>query len=205
MSVLLIARHGNTFESHETPRRVGKRTDLPLTAKGIEQAHALGAYLAANNLLPTTIVTSSLQRTKQMATIAALHFKHDYQIVEDSRFDEIDYGPDENKTEDDVIARIGTQAIEAWNDHGILPHGWHADMNQIDAAWRDMATRSCAENILVITSNGIARFAPRLTGDEVQFRKQNAIKMGTGALSIFTPPQGDDKNFTCTLWNFKPS
>lgn len=200
--MLIIARHGNTFEKNETPRRVGKRTDLPLTNDGIEQAHKLGQYLKTQNFLPTLIVTSSLQRTKQTATIAAIHFDHQFNTIEDSRFDEIDYGLDENKTEDDVIARIGSQAIEAWNDHGILPNGWHADLPLIHKAWVDIAEQSRLQTILVITSNGIARFAPRLTGDEIEFRKKNPLKMATGALSIFT---SDDttKKFTCTLWNFR--
>jgi probable phosphoglycerate mutase len=57
---------------------------------------------------------------------------------------------------------------------------------------------------LVITSNGIARFAPSLTGDEVTFRKKNELKMATGALSIFTRDE-NEKNWVCTLWNFRPS
>ena len=204
MSIFLIARHGNTFEKNETPRRVGKRTDLPLTAKGLEQAHALGRYLKDQNLNPSIIVTSSLQRTKQMATIIELYLEQKPNIVEDTRFDEIDYGVDENKTEEDVLQRIGTQAMEAWNDHGILQSGWYADLDAIRAAWHDVAEQSTNSTILVITSNGIARFAPSLTGDEVAFRKKNELKMATGALSIFTRDESQ-KNWVCPLWNFRPS
>jgi probable phosphoglycerate mutase len=204
MGVLIIARHGNTFEPNEIPRRIGKRTDLPLTASGLEQAHRLGQYLKNHNLYPDMIITSTLQRTKQMATIIALYIQSDFDLIEDSRFDEIDYGVDENKTEDEVIARLGTQAIEAWNDHGILPQGWHADIDRINRSWRKLAEQSRTKTILVITSNGIARFAPLLTGDEINFRKKNTIKMVTGALSLFTPNPSSDY-FTCELWNFRPS
>ena len=31
MTTLVVIRHGNTFEADEEPRRVGARTDLPLT------------------------------------------------------------------------------------------------------------------------------------------------------------------------------
>jgi 2,3-bisphosphoglycerate-dependent phosphoglycerate mutase len=204
MSTLLIARHGNTFESYETPRRVGKRTDLPLTAKGLEQAHALGRYLQEHKIIPTQIITSSLQRTKQMATIIQLYLDTACDVIEDSRFDEIDYGIDENKTEEEVLQRIGTQALEAWNDHGILPNGWYANLDLIHGAWRDVAEQSKNSTIFVITSNGIARFAPSLTGDEVAFRKKNPLKMSTGALSIFTRDESQ-KNWICNLWNFRPS
>ena len=90
MGVLIIARHGNTFEPNEIPRRIGKRTDLPLTASGLEQAHRLGQYLKNHNLYPDMIITSTLQRTKQMATIIALYIQSDFELIEDSRFDEID-------------------------------------------------------------------------------------------------------------------
>ena len=40
--MFIVVRHGNTFEADEQPRRIGARTDLPLTAKGVEQARALG-------------------------------------------------------------------------------------------------------------------------------------------------------------------
>ena len=41
--LLLLARHGNTFDKGDKVVWVGARTDLPLTAKGREQARALGA------------------------------------------------------------------------------------------------------------------------------------------------------------------
>ncbi len=47
MTRLVIVRHGNTFEAGETPRRIGARTDLPLTAAGLEQAEALGRHFCA--------------------------------------------------------------------------------------------------------------------------------------------------------------
>jgi transcriptional regulator GlxA family with amidase domain len=44
MTTLIIARHGNTFEDGETPRRVGARTDLPLS----EIAARCGFYDASD-------------------------------------------------------------------------------------------------------------------------------------------------------------
>ena len=44
--LLLLARHGNTFNKGDKIVWVGARTDLPLTAKGREQALALGQALA---------------------------------------------------------------------------------------------------------------------------------------------------------------
>ena len=43
--LLLLARHGNTFEKGDKVVWVGARTDIPLTAKGRDQAAALAAGL----------------------------------------------------------------------------------------------------------------------------------------------------------------
>ena len=50
MTRLVIVRHGNTFEAGEPPRRIGARTDLPLTATGVAQAEALARHFAANGV-----------------------------------------------------------------------------------------------------------------------------------------------------------
>ena len=63
MTTLIIARHGNTFEDGEPPRRVGARTDLPLTNKGRMQARAVGLWLKENKLMPDVVYSSTLQRT----------------------------------------------------------------------------------------------------------------------------------------------
>ena len=44
--LLLLARHGNTFEPSDKVVWVGARTDLPLTSMGREQAAALGEGLS---------------------------------------------------------------------------------------------------------------------------------------------------------------
>ncbi len=39
---LYIVRHGNTFEPDEPPRRIGRRTDLPLVESGRAKEDKLG-------------------------------------------------------------------------------------------------------------------------------------------------------------------
>ncbi|MCF0233786.1 MAG: histidine phosphatase family protein, partial [Thermoguttaceae bacterium] len=60
---LIVARHGNTFNKGDVILRVGARTDLPLTATGVEQAKKIGAILAARGLVPTEIYAAPLLRT----------------------------------------------------------------------------------------------------------------------------------------------
>lgn len=187
---LIIARHGNTFESDETPTRVGKNTDLKLTHKGYEQAHHLGEMLSQQWLIPDVVFTSTLLRTQETAhsICNAMDMQHD--IIMLDIFDEIDYGPDENQPEDAVIARIGQNAIDAWDDHAIVPDGWLVDPDKLIQNWQNFAADLIKNNVegdltvLVVTSNGIARFAPHLTGDFEAFREKYPLKLRTGAYGI---------------------
>lgn len=188
MTRLIIARHGNTFDPQQTPTRVGARTDLPLVEKGRAQAEAIGQYLKANQLIPDVIYSSHLQRTIETAKIAVKASGVSNPVYQLDIFNEVDYGPDENKTEDQVIARIGKEAIEKWDKDAVVPEGWLVDPDEIIKNWIDFAEQIRAhddnETVLVVTSNGTARFAPYITGDYEGFSKEHSIKLSTGALGI---------------------
>lgn len=205
MTTLVIARHGNTFEEGEAPRRVGARTDIPLTEKGREQARAMGTWLKENRLVPDAAYSSNLRRTIETGEIAVRAAGHPQHIYALDIFDEIDYGPDENKTEEDVRARLGQQAIRDWDENATVPDGWCADPAAIIRNWRDFATHIRAhddgETILVVTSNGIARFAPHLTGDFEGFRKAHSLKIATGALCVL---HYGGQSWEIREWNLKP-
>lgn len=204
-TTLIIARHGNTFEAGETPRRVGLGTDLPLTEAGIDQARRMGAHLKANNLLPDAAFTSYLCRTQQTARMALAEAGCTLFIQPDALFNEIDYGPDENKTEDEVIARIGAQALKDWDEQGVMPNGWEPDPFTIIDGWLSFGGRMADQypgcRILVVTSNGIARFAPYLTGAFEDFRRDHKLKIATGALATL---EHDGSGWAVTGWNIKP-
>jgi 2,3-bisphosphoglycerate-dependent phosphoglycerate mutase len=209
MTYLVIARHGNTFEDGEVPRRVGARTNLPLTKKGVEQGQKIGRYLLKNNLVPDVVYTSSLLRTIQTAEAAVKETGLKQPVFPLQIFDEIDYGPDEDKVEEEVIARIGEQAIKDWDKEGVVPDGWNVNPDEIIENWKGFARRIVTheddhdfkETVLVVTSNGIARFAPHITGDFEGFAKENKIKISTGALCIFEYVDG---KWTLKGWNIKP-
>lgn len=202
MTILIIARHGNTFESGETPRRVGARTDMNLTTKGLEQGKNLGAHLKTLNLLPRAIFTSHLKRTIQTAQeimkAAGLSLTPQASDI----FNEIDYGPDENQTEDEVIARIGTAAIKDWEEHATLPDGWSPDANTIIENWKNFAHQITTDHpndiILVVTSNGIARFALNLANGGQDFD----LKLATGAYGILE--HTSETGWTVKDWNIRP-
>ena len=206
MTTLIIARHGNTFGSNDIPTRVGARTDLPLVEKGEEQARAIGRYLKEHGLIPDVVYCSKLQRTIQTAKLAIKESGVKNPVFELDIFNEIDYGPDENQTEDKVIARIGEQAIKDWDETAIVPKGWDAEPQNIIQNWQKFAEQICAfddnETVLVVTSNGIARFAPYITGDYETFRSAHNIKLSTGAMAILK--HNRNSGWTVEKWNEKP-
>jgi broad specificity phosphatase PhoE len=67
--LLLLARHGNTFEASEKAVWVGARTDLPLTVKGREQAQALAAALQPVKPRIGRVISGPLKRTREHAVI----------------------------------------------------------------------------------------------------------------------------------------
>lgn len=203
---LVIARHGNTFGSGDTVKRIGT-TDLPLVNSGLLQGEKLGAYLKQKNLIPDLIFTSELKRAIQTAERAQSAMQTHLRIEGLSIFNEIDYGPDENQPEEKVIARVGAEALQAWETTAKVPNGWKVDPMEIVKNWQDFSARLVQDfpgkTILLVTSSGIARFAAYLTGDFMAFTKQYDIKISTGALCLF------EKNFSsaawdCLQWNVKP-
>ncbi len=208
MTRLIIVRHGNTFTRSETPRRVGARTDLPLVQSGRRQAVEIGRYLRRNNLLPDVVYCSRLVRTKETAEIAALEAGISSEIQPLDIFDEIDYGPDENKTEEEVISRIGKQAIFDWNDSAKVPPGWLVNPDKIVNDWHDFADEILkshkGKTVLVVTSNGIARFAPNILPerDFENFLATYKLKISTGAICMFT--HDENTGWQPQIWNLKP-
>jgi len=150
-----IVRHGNTFAPGEAPRRIGARTDLPLVESGRAQARGLAEHFAERGIRFDRVLCSPLRRTRETAAIIAPYAE--IQMADWLR--EIDHGPDEDRTEAEVVARIGAEALAAWEERAGAPPGWTVDTDARLAAWRDWLAAPEAESTLLVTSNGAARFA----------------------------------------------
>ncbi len=223
-TILIIARHGNNFLKGQTPTRVGMRTDIPLVEN--EKGTKVGEYLRDNKLIPDVIYSSPLLRTMKTASLAigAMKLK-EIPIILSERFSEIDYGVDENKTEDEVCFRIGSESlkndkisreeiieegkriIDIWNNECIPPSGWIIDTKEIIKQWQDFGKeieeKYFGKKILVVTSHGIAKFAPYLTKDAKDCYERFGTKLSTGGICIFSKMQNDDF-WTCDAWGIKP-
>lgn len=223
MKTLIIARHGNTFRKGETPTRVGSRTDLELVEE--ERGRGIGLYLTKLGMVPTRILAAPLKRTMGTAALAAEAAGCTCPVEPDHRFIEVDYGPDENKTEEEVKARLGVvdakaegldpatmtaeeldargaAIIDRWNAEAIVPDSWKVDVEQICSNWQSLAAEvQDGETLLCVSSNGTIRFAPVITGDYAGFCAENDIKVATGGVCIFTSEDGS--RWECREWGVK--
>jgi broad specificity phosphatase PhoE len=199
--MFLIVRHGNTFESAEPPRRIGARTDLPLTAKGLAQADALGAFLAAQGLAFKRVLVSPLLRTRQTAEAVLRHLPAAPAAEASDFLREIDHGPDEDKTEEAVLARIGAAALAAWDAHAVAPPGWQVDAAARLAGWRDLFAQEQGPALLV-TSNGAARFALVAAGLAADPDSASGMKLPTGGYGVIR--RAPDGSLRLAGWGMRP-
>lgn len=202
---IYIVRHGNTFDKGDTITRVGARTDLTLSNSGKEQAAALAHYFAGIAIQFDRILSSPLQRTHQTARAICDRQSGQTDIEFCEFLREIDYGPDENRPEPEVVARIGEQALSDWEEKAIAPKGWRVDPAAIKQAWADCFVSlvpSETQNgpVLIVTSNGIARFALQVA--EGAQRSQAPLKLVTGAIGRIDITENGE--LSVNFWNQRP-
>ncbi|MDB5542443.1 MAG: phosphoglycerate mutase [Devosia sp.] len=200
MTRLVIVRHGNTFEAGEAPRRIGARTDLPLTGTGVEQARALGRHFAANGVRFDRVLAGELQRTR--ATAAEIVGEQAPAVETVAFLTEIDHGPDEGQPEAEVVARLGSEAIALWETERVAPDGWEVGAQWRVSAWREFVERTAEElpegTILLVTSNGAARFALAALG----LKPGAGMKFRTGSYGVVEVGGGAD--FRLLAWDVRP-
>ncbi len=186
---LLFARHGNTFGPGDKVVWVGRETDLPLVEKGLEQAANAAEALRRKDLIPDAIYCASLLRTRRFAEIVAEKLGLPAPVI-DHRLDELDYGAWAGRSNDEILALDPTvsAAIEAWNAGDIWPAnaGWVSRYEMVIAGLRSFAEDKLAPGLhhrpLVVSSNGILRFLPRLLLDSSALLP--SFKMRTGHLGL---------------------
>ena len=187
MKTLYVLRHGNTFDPGDTVRRVGRGTDLPLSASGRKQAEALARALEGG---VDAVVSSPLRRTRETAEALGLPARLDDRLLE------IDYGPDEGRPEAEVVARLGADAIAAWDADAIVPDGWVVDPDAIRRAWTALLAE-VPDRTAIVTSNGTARFLLDVCDHDGAERK-----LRTGSYGIVT---GEPGAWRITAWNRRPA
>lgn len=215
---LILVRHGNTFREGEIPRRVGRRTDLPLVEE--VRAEKAARFLLDAGLRPDRVFAAPLRRTMETAGIIVKTMGLSLTPIPADAFSEIDYGPDENRTEEEVMLRLGRvrlpgeadrallleegkSVLAAWDRDATVPPGWNADADAIKNSWKAFAGAiALSETALLVSSNGVIRFAPHvLKAGYADFCAAHNIKVSTGGVCVF---ENDGGGWTCPVWNSKP-
>jgi probable phosphoglycerate mutase len=194
---IYIVRHGNTFDPGDTLLRVGARTDLALSVSGCEQADRLGRHFRERDIVFSSIRTGPLRRTRETTDRIGAYQRSLADIRIEPFLKEIDYGPDEGVAESEVLARIGPAGLQAWEEAGRPPPGWIVDPPALEASWRSLFEhlQSSPGAHLVVTSNGIARFARSAIGDS------GPGKLSTGGYGVIRLSAGGPE---ALCWNERP-
>lgn len=200
MARLFVVRHGNTFDTGDVVTRVGGRTDLPLSTSGAAQAAKLAAHFSDTPF--AAALASPLKRTRATARAILSTRTDSPALLVRSFLREVDYGPDENQPEEAVIARLGEAALKAWDEHGAPPPGWIVDPPAIRAGWsallREIAALPPGANVLVVTSNGTARFLPDVV-DAAPAGLDRKLKTGAWGEIVAAPGHSEIAG-----WNRRP-
>jgi glucosyl-3-phosphoglycerate phosphatase len=111
---LILIRHGETVWNLE--RRFTTRTDIELSDAGVDQARRAAEALAAVSI--DRIYSSPLQRARRTAEMIAARQNSPCPVTADARLTEIDAGPFEGQTEEELAAGPLAAAFARWHTDG---------------------------------------------------------------------------------------
>jgi broad specificity phosphatase PhoE len=185
LTYLILARHGNTFDAGQPVVWVGARTDMPLVAKGRDQAARIGQALRDIGLHPCRTITGPLRRTVETAEIALASLGSAGASIEiDERLREIDYGLWEGRSSDEIQKNGGAEELGVWENDGVWPKSaaWplsrEAYLERIGSALESVLHERRFP-ALMISSNGIFKLLADLLDGAPQVGK-----MGTGHMAL---------------------
>lgn len=72
-----------------------------------ERGRNIGKYLKLKDMLPDVVFAAPLKRTMETARLAVAEMRLPLEVQAEDCFREVDYGPDENKPEEEVIGQSG--------------------------------------------------------------------------------------------------
>ncbi|MFC5187912.1 histidine phosphatase family protein [Actinomadura harenae] len=195
MGELIILRHGETEWSRD--RRHTGRTDIPLTARGEEQARALVPALAGID--PVRVVSSPAERARRTAALAGL-------TVDGTDPDlwEWDYGGYEGITSDEI--RTTRPGWYLWDD-GVIPGDAEhpgETVGQVGKRADDVLTRVrplLAEGDVVLVAHGhvLRVLTARWLGLDPS--EGRLFALATGTVSTLGTEHGRP---VITTWNVPP-
>ena len=185
MLQLILVRHGNTFESWQTPIQVGAKIDLPLTQDGRKQAEIMARYLMEKNIQPVAIYCGTLKRQVEFAQILG-----PFQIS--PALTEIDYGPWEGLTVEEIKFKWPKEYVD-WNESAKWPDLFIGSKEIYWTKLQDWLehlkkNHPKGSTLVAVTSNGVMRLF-----------ENHKVKTGHFCkLALF------ENHFTILNWNQNP-
>ncbi len=198
---LILLRHGNTFESHETPLQVGSQTDLPLTETGKTQALDFAHYLIKEKIIPSAIYAGGLKRQIETAQIVAKELCiEDKMHLHEEALNEVDYGSWEGLSSEQILMGWPDE-YAAWSQQSFWPEAifgrsfdWHRD--QIKEWMEHLGSIYKGDEMVVgVTSNGIMRFFYSLC------KETNSAEAGKVKTGNFCELSLEGKELILKKWN----
>jgi probable phosphoglycerate mutase len=149
-------RHGETVWNHE--RRFTTRTDVPLSEAGEAQAAEAARRLASTSI--DRIYSSPLGRARATAEAVAAGRSPAPEVLVDERLTEIDAGPFEGQTEEELATGPLATAFARWHSDAApeFPEGTETFDDALARAAAFLDERSGEDGTtLVVTHGSLAR------------------------------------------------
>ncbi|KKQ32563.1 MAG: Phosphoglycerate mutase [candidate division TM6 bacterium GW2011_GWF2_37_49] len=207
--IIILARHGNTFNPGDKVCRVGKRNDLPLTTQGIAQAEIFADALINKSLTPCAIYCSPLQRTQKFAQTIINKMNLDIVPQVQESLNELDYGNWSGLTDEEVNARFSGE-LTAWKEKSAWPQksGWPEREEDVIGSVKHfiqnlLDQHSSDDTVLIVSSCGRLRYFLKLVDgafEEVLGCKGVNVKTGNACKISY-----QNGKFKIDLWNVKPA
>jgi len=223
---LFLVRHGNTFGPDqiggENIIMSGCNNNIPLVAKGREQARMMARYLHQQDIIPAAFYANHLIRTWEAAVLMREYFlyqlKHEISLYFDENLLELDYGAwaglktaGNTAGDNEVIARFGQSAWNDWQEkrivHHASPHNWQRGKEDIVVGLRhflNQLTKEYTQDQVVVAmgSQGSLVFIHELLpGGLDQAISDHHAHIKTGH---FAELAYEDNKWRLVGWNVKP-
>ncbi len=122
MATLVLVRHGQSLWNLEN--RFTGWVDVPLTAKGEEEARRAGQHLKGHGLTFDVAYTSVLTRAQETLRIITEELGQRPPVIRDQALNERDYGELAGLNKAETAARYGAEQVKLWRrSYDIVPPG----------------------------------------------------------------------------------
>lgn len=177
MTRLLLVRHGETPWNKD--RRLQGQEDIPLSARGMEQARALAPVVRP--YAPATVIASDLQRARQTAELLGYG-----DCRADVRLREADLGVWVGLSAEELMATKAADYL-AWRSGTLTPQGaesFEMLIERVRPAIQDLV--SAPGPVLVVSHGGVVRAVLAILLD---IYPDKLVPVSPGSLTVVDVPK----------------